>query len=380
MNSHPLVQFPADLTTHPPVAGHSDEMDGESPQLLELRTESGTFYVSPSKWQRLRLRWLFRHFHELPQQVLSSRDQRLIEKLAQSEPVAPPPPGSESILGVIERPRSRSTASAHRVVIMPARASQTSSQWAPPQGILAEKPDLSYGKPFTAPSSPRRISDAPFRQWGAVGGLAAVCTLLIVAKVFFAPAGRPGVGAAAHSSALVPEEVRPVAPKLATPAFPTSLQPTQPAAPLLAYIRPKRWLAPEGPAPSVVRKVAAPAPDPAIAESTSPALPTKSVAMVPSPAKPIFVSELPRHFAAPVVSDPNQVGELHLKAMIAPDGSVQDVSLVSGDPKLARAGIRAVRRWHYSPYQASEPQAERETFIDMKFFGQDAVSVTSATR
>jgi membrane protein involved in colicin uptake len=80
------------------------------------------------------------------------------------------------------------------------------------------------------------------------------------------------------------------------------------------------------------------------------------------------------------VADPNQVGELHLKALIAPDGSVKDVTVVSGDPKLADAGIRAVRRWHYNPYEASATQAERETLINMKFFGEDAVSVTSVAR
>jgi hypothetical protein len=94
-----------------------------------------------------------------------------------------------------------------------------------------------------------------------------------------------------------------------------------------------------------------------------------------------FVSELPQgHFASPVAADPNEVGELHLKALIAADGSVKDVSVVSGDPKLAQAGIRAVRRWHYNPYEASATQAERETLINMKFFGQDAVSVTSVAR
>jgi hypothetical protein len=378
VNSHPLVQFPADLPTPASLSGQTDEA-GEAPQLLELRTESGTFYVSPSRWQRLRLRWLFRHFHELPQQVLSRRDQRLIEKLSQLQAVAPPPPDSESILGVIERPRSRSTASAHRVVTMTPRDSQTISHREPPQEIFPEKPDLSYGRLAVAPRSSRRISDAPFRQWGALGWLAAVCILMIGAKLYFAPAAWRGAGQAAHASAPVAAEVRPMPRKLATPANPAALQPTQPPVPLLAYVRPMHWLAPEGPASSAAPKVATPAPS--ITESTSAALPTKSVAMIPSHAKPVFVSELPQgHFAAPVLSDRNRVGELQLKAMIAPDGSVQDVSLVSGDPKLAEAGMRAVRRWHYNPYPPSESTGERETFINMKFFGQDAVSVTSTAR
>jgi hypothetical protein len=109
---------------------------------------------------------------------------------------------------------------------------------------------------------------------------------------------------------------------------------------------------------------------------------TKSLSIAPSaPGQRPFVSELPQgHFAAPIVADPNQVGELHLKALIAADGSVTDVTVVSGNPKLAEAGMRAVRRWHYNPYEASATQAERETLINMKFFGEDAVSVTSVAR
>jgi hypothetical protein len=48
-------------------------------QLLELHTGAAVVYVCPSRWQRIRLQWAFRHFHELPLQVLSRRDQRLIE-------------------------------------------------------------------------------------------------------------------------------------------------------------------------------------------------------------------------------------------------------------------------------------------------------------
>ena len=43
-----------------------------------------------------------------------------------------------------------------------------------------------------------------------------------------------------------------------------------------------------------------------------------------STAVPLFVSELPQgYFAHPVVSEPNLVGELQLKALIGADGSVK---------------------------------------------------------
>ena len=95
-------------------------------------------------------------------------------------------------------------------------------------------------------------------------------------------------------------------------------------------------------------------------------------------AQPLFVSELPQgHFAYPVVSEPNMVGELRLKALIGADGSVKEVSLLSGNPKLAEVAMRAVRQWHYSPYRVLGNPVEVETQIKMNFFGEDAVSIAS---
>ena len=93
---------------------------------------------------------------------------------------------------------------------------------------------------------------------------------------------------------------------------------------------------------------------------------------------PLFVSELPQgYFAHPVVSEPNLVGELQLKALIGADGLVKQVTVLSGNPKLAEVGMRAVRQWHYAPYQVLGSPVEVETQIKMSFFGEDAVSVAS---
>jgi TonB family protein len=100
---------------------------------------------------------------------------------------------------------------------------------------------------------------------------------------------------------------------------------------------------------------------------------------VPSPASErLFVSELPQgHFAYPVVSRRDLVGELQLRALVGADGSVKDVIVLSGNPQLAEAGMRAVRQWRFSPYQSSGGPVEVETRIKMSFFGQDAVSIAS---
>ncbi len=53
--------------------------------LLCILTPLGPRYLRPSFSHRLRLLWIFRHFHRLPQQVLSPREQRFIEHLCQSD-------------------------------------------------------------------------------------------------------------------------------------------------------------------------------------------------------------------------------------------------------------------------------------------------------
>ena len=88
------------------------------------------------------------------------------------------------------------------------------------------------------------------------------------------------------------------------------------------------------------------------------------------------IAELPQgHFAHPVDSEGNLTGELQLKALIGVDGSVKKVTVLSGSPALAEAGMRAVRQWAHSPYQMHGNAVEVETQIKMNFFGQDAVSI-----
>src|SRR5277367_3990983 len=120
MNTHSLVQFPEEQPASSAIGNCLAGTDEDRPRLLELRTESGTIYVCPSKWQRLRLLWTFRHFHVLPQQILSRRDQHLIEKLSRSAVITPALPVPRSaVLGVVEKPRVKPLAAAPHVVTMP---------------------------------------------------------------------------------------------------------------------------------------------------------------------------------------------------------------------------------------------------------------------
>lgn len=53
--------------------------------VLCILTPLGPRYIRPSFSDRVRLLWIFRHFHRLPQQVLRPGEQRFIEALCQSD-------------------------------------------------------------------------------------------------------------------------------------------------------------------------------------------------------------------------------------------------------------------------------------------------------
>ena len=49
--------------------------------VVEVDTPIGSRYVQPNFTQRIYLKWTFRHFSSLPQQVLRPREVRLIDRL-----------------------------------------------------------------------------------------------------------------------------------------------------------------------------------------------------------------------------------------------------------------------------------------------------------
>jgi protein TonB len=62
-------------------------------------------------------------------------------------------------------------------------------------------------------------------------------------------------------------------------------------------------------------------------------------------------------------------GEVRLHAIIAKDGTIQSISVVSGHPLLASAALEAVRQWRYRPYLLNKEAVEVETFITVNFKG-----------
>jgi hypothetical protein len=390
------------LRPSPPLATAKQAEDSKEAgaPLLELHTGTGVVYVCPSPWQRIRLQWAFRHFRELPFQVLSRWDQRLIERLFQSAVVTPPARVARTtVLGVVENVHPKPPASAARVVTMqPQPASAKSVRpmpWTPAWTPTLLSPDFSQRskeremKQLFGTAKSRDVRDVPFRQWGALAALSVACVTVILASIYgILP--RPQTAAVNHAPALpapvqASNSVKPRAAVTPVHLEPAALTPT---------VKPKHQPAPTQPAlphneldslekstdrPATVTIAKAPrVPAPITVPATIVEQPRITAA---STVVPLFVSELPQgHFAHPVVSQPNLVGELQLKALIGADGLVKKVTVLSGDPKLAEAGMRAVRQWHYTPYEVLGNPVEVETHIKMNFFGEDAVSVASIAK
>jgi protein TonB len=60
-------------------------------------------------------------------------------------------------------------------------------------------------------------------------------------------------------------------------------------------------------------------------------------------------------------------GSVVLQAVIAKDGTVKDLRVVSGHPLLVRAALEAVQLWRYKPYLLNDQPVEVDTQINVNF-------------
>jgi len=60
-------------------------------------------------------------------------------------------------------------------------------------------------------------------------------------------------------------------------------------------------------------------------------------------------------------------GQVKLHAIIARDGTIQSLNVMSGHPLLVRAATDAVSQWRYRPYVLNGEAVEVETFITVNF-------------
>ena len=60
-------------------------------------------------------------------------------------------------------------------------------------------------------------------------------------------------------------------------------------------------------------------------------------------------------------------GTARLEALIATDGTIKDLKVVSGHPLLVKAALEAVESWRYRPTLLNGQPVEVETEIDVNF-------------
>ena len=60
-------------------------------------------------------------------------------------------------------------------------------------------------------------------------------------------------------------------------------------------------------------------------------------------------------------------GTVRLRAVIAADGSIRHVDVISGNPLLAQSAVAAVYEWRYRPTRLNGEAVEVETLITVNF-------------
>lgn len=356
--------------------------------VVELRTDVGRLYVCPSTWQRAYLRWTFRNFHTLPQQVLNNRQQRLIEALSRTAIVT----GGESIpagaiIGVVEGVRVLALPSnAEMEAAKPARPAPAEAKLKVVQG--SRDADEGGGS-HTAARAPaesapvplvRIVEDCPGRQAQEISASA-------VNKVSSEKHSRrrerwavPALGAAAVAVVvlvfqLVPlwrvPQIQASRPAPAPPSFAYAEVKMPAVTPSRAPVaHPQLPAAAAGETQLAAWKGSAKAPE-VNAASTPAASPASDSVKLPQ------LAEVPQSgFIYPVAPNPNLVGKVLLKAVIGSDGTVKRVEVLSGDRALAAAAARAVRHWHYAPAQVDGRAVDAQTHVMISFLGDDAVSIS----
>jgi len=69
----------------------------------------------------------------------------------------------------------------------------------------------------------------------------------------------------------------------------------------------------------------------------------------------------------PVYPDTDAQGTVVLHAIIGPDGTVQQLSVISGPPPLVKAAVDAVRQWTYRPYLLNGDPVSVDTTVTVSF-------------
>jgi protein TonB len=69
----------------------------------------------------------------------------------------------------------------------------------------------------------------------------------------------------------------------------------------------------------------------------------------------------------PIAKQARIQGTVQLEAIIAKDGSIQNLHVIKGHPLLAQAAIDAVSQWRYEPTLLNNDPVEVVTLINVVF-------------
>ena len=101
-----------------------------------------------------------------------------------------------------------------------------------------------------------------------------------------------------------------------------------------------------------------------------------SFAPPPPPQKPIRVSSGVQGAKVirkinptypPIARQARIQGVVRLEAIIAKDGSIQNLGVIQGHPLLVQSALQAVKRWRYAPTLLNDQPVEVITYIDVIF-------------
>jgi protein TonB len=72
----------------------------------------------------------------------------------------------------------------------------------------------------------------------------------------------------------------------------------------------------------------------------------------------------------PILKQLHRSGKVELHALIAADGTIQSLQVVSGDPLCVESALDAVRQWRYRPTLLNGQPVEVDTFITVIYTTQ----------
>ena len=372
--------------------------------LVELRTQSGSVYISPSLWERVCLLWTFRNFHSLPRQVLNHREQHLIDNLCRTGIIRRAPVTRTSVIGIVENvellPESKVEASTSagklvrmRVPVQDAVAPKAvgSEGIAVPsnRAIRDRRADWGRKRPSNVHSIRESKPDSgeerarqevhwtiwsrnrlpAWGRWALVGAFA----LILVWISLHYPKNRSAARMVVAQGTI---KVSPPFPASTSAGSASALSKVVPTEEIQHAIIADRT-PPVSPirATQGDREPAKTSPTKAVPSPQTSTANDESITPDPRPER-LRIGEAPTSFNYPIAPDRALTGKVSLKAVIGRDGTVSTVDVISGKPALAKAAMQAVKHWRYQTHEVDGNAVEAETNIEINFRGDDVVSVS----